>query len=81
MSIMYILSLISSCVFAAEGAIIYMEFGNNFLLALFFGTISAILGGTVRDLILKRKISWLNDHFILLLIFPSIFITYYVLKK
>jgi uncharacterized membrane protein YeiH len=78
---MYILSLISTCIFAAEGAIIYMESGNNLILALFFGTISAILGGTVRDLILKRKISWLNDHFILLLIFPSIFITYYVLKK
>ena len=57
-----------------------LQFGNNIFLTILFSCITAVGGGTVRDLILKKQVFWIKNPYNILLTIISSLITYKLYK-
>jgi len=76
---MYILDLIGTFAFAVTGAIRAKGRDLHFFGAIFLGTITALGGGTVRDLIIGRTpLFYLKDHYYLIIAISASILTYFV---
>ena len=63
MSWIYLLDLFGTCVFAISGVITAIEKKFDLVGALIIGFITAIGGGTIRDMMIGRfPVGWLNDR-------------------
>jgi uncharacterized membrane protein YeiH len=60
--LLYLASIAGSFVFAISGALAAGKKGLDWVGVTVFAIVTAIGGGTLRDLILGRKIFWLNDQ-------------------
>ncbi len=82
MNIIYFLDLLGTFTFATSGSLVAANKKLDLFGALFIGTITAIGGGTVRDVILgKAPVFWLKDINYLLTIIFSVFFTFLFKKK
>lgn len=73
MSTQYILELIGTYFFAISGALAVADVENDLFGASFTGFITAIGGGTLRDLILdSHPLVWLSDTYVLYTIFAGV---------
>jgi uncharacterized membrane protein YeiH len=60
---------ISTAIFAYDGTKIALSYGNNVILSMFFGFLSACGGGTIRDIYNYKPIFWMVDiNFLILII-------------
>ena len=68
--VLFSLDLIGTFVFAISGVISASKNKLDLFGALFLGFITAVLGGTIRDLLLGvTPVSWITDSYYLLLSF------------
>ncbi|MEM8805148.1 MAG: TRIC cation channel family protein [Cyanobacteria bacterium P01_G01_bin.38] len=57
-SFLYTLDLFSTAVFAASGALVAREQHHNSLIAVGYAILTAVGGGTLRDILLRQPIFW-----------------------
>ena len=55
------LDLAGLAVFAASGALAAAKRGQTFVTLIFFGLITGVGGGTVRDLLIDAPVFWIHD--------------------
>ena len=73
---MYIVNIICAIIYSYIGSKIYLLHGNNIFLSILYGLITVTGGGTIRDLILRRKIFWIKTPiYILISIITSVITT------
>jgi len=78
MTVQYFLELIGTFVFAISGALAVKGKGHDWLAAGITGFITAIGGGTLRDLLLDRHpLVWMEDTLIIYVVIASIVFTYF----
>ncbi|MEA2016728.1 MAG: trimeric intracellular cation channel family protein [Actinomycetota bacterium] len=76
---MYILDLIGTFAFAVTGALKAKTHDLHLFGAIFLGTITAVGGGTVRDLIIGRTpLFYLTDHNYLIIAIAASILTYFI---
>jgi len=63
MSLLDLLMYISTAAFAYEGTKTSLKYGLNDLLSIFFGILSAVAGGTARDLYINKPFFWIIDKY------------------
>lgn len=77
MSWIYLLDMFGTCVFAISGVLTAINKKFDLVGALIIGFITAIGGGTLRDLLLGRfPVGWLNDRNYFIAILAGYLITY-----
>jgi len=81
MDISIILNIIATIIFAVDGSLIYLQFGNSIILTMLFAVMTSVGGGTIRDLILKKKVFWMNTPYIIIISVVSSLITYKIFNK
>jgi len=76
---MYILDLVGTFAFAVTGALKAKTHDLHLFGAIFLGTITAVGGGTVRDLIIGRTpLFYLKDHNYLIIAIAASILTYFI---
>lgn len=75
MSIIYIIDLIGTMVFAISGAMAAHRKGIDIFGATFMGFVTAIGGGSMRDVFLNVRPVWVEDGNYLIAIFVGVFIS------
>jgi uncharacterized membrane protein YeiH len=58
---MYVVELIGSAVFAMTGVLAVSRRGLDLIAALMLGAVTAVGGGTIRDLLMRYPIFWFDD--------------------
>jgi len=77
MNWIYLLDLFGTCVFAISGVITAFEKKFDLVGALIIGFITAIGGGTIRDILIGRfPVGWLNDRNYIFAIIIGYILTY-----
>ena len=76
-----VLTLIAVGIFSLQASVMYLQIGNNFFLAILFGIFCAILSGTIRDLILGRKLLWISNPWIIPFTIVCALAGYFLVKK
>lgn len=76
MTTQYILELVGTFFFAISGALAVADLENDLFGASFTGFITAIGGGTLRDLILdSHPLVWIADPYVLYTVFGGVFVS------
>lgn len=80
MNIETILGYGSTMLFALEGTKLYLNNSNqtNIILAIFYGILTAVGGGTLRDIMLQIPIFWIKQPIWILISFVFSIISYYI---
>ena len=81
MNISIIFNIIATIIFAVDGSLIYLTFGNNIFLTVLFSCITAVGGGTIRDLILGKQIFWIKNPYNIIITIISSLITYFIYNR
>ncbi|OQA91913.1 MAG: hypothetical protein BWY26_00640 [Elusimicrobia bacterium ADurb.Bin231] len=76
MNIIYYLDLIGTFIFAVSGALSAANKRFDIFGALFVGFITAVGGGTIRDLLLDMPVFWIYDLNYLIVIILAVIITF-----
>ena len=76
-----VITLIAVGILSLEGAAMYLQAGNNFFVAILFGIFCALLTGTIRDLILGRKLLWITNLWIIPVSIICALLGYFLVKK
>jgi len=71
MNILDILMYIGTAIFAYQGTKISLIYGNNYLLSTFFGILSSVAGGTLRDIYSNKKVFWIFDKYYIVIVLTS----------
>ncbi len=78
MTFQYFLEILGTFVFAISGALAVKGKGHDWLAAGFTGFITAIGGGTLRDVLLNRHpLAWMEDSLIIYVILAGVVFTYF----
>lgn len=74
-----LLDYLSTCVFAFNGTKTAIDYKNNIIMSIIFGFMTAVGGGTFRDLINQKQVFWLRDplYIVIPIVFSILSIIYY----
>jgi len=78
MNILDILMYIGTAIFAYQGTKISLIYGNNYLLSIFFGILSSVAGGTLRDIYSNKKVFWIFDKYYIVIVLISCIFGLYI---
>ena len=76
MNILLFLEYIGICVFAYNGTQTTLSYTSNIFISILFGIVTAIGGGTIRDLFFRKVPFWYSkqQYILLSLLFASFFL-------
>jgi uncharacterized membrane protein YeiH len=78
MPLLALLDYLGTIVFAVTGCLVAARKGVDIIGFIWLGTVTAIGGGTVRDVILGRSVFWVNEPFYLILCVGSAIVLFFV---